>query len=141
MKNIIFSVASLVAIASFTMSTNAAIPLQTIVLSGTVEIQDTLTPGTSRTRLSPLNAKRVFAEFSVIGTNYALVCDINGSGFVKLMPKSASSGLPTIEVFSLTGNAAVTNSRLAFSDQNSVISPAAVLTFKVVTTGEFQQLP
>ena len=123
MKYLIFLVAGLFSIAAqaqqttLGMGTNAgAVPLQTIKLSGTVTVQENTTPSTARARVQPLNEQRVFAEFSVSKHDYELVLDVNGAGTVELVGKSASAALPTLQVFMLSGNAPVLDTKLNFGD-------------------------
>ena len=110
----------------FPIVAQAAMPLMTIKLSGTVEVQDAISPGVTKVRVSRLDAKRVFAEFSVSGDDYALVIDASGPGVVELVPKRVSAALPTIEVFSLSGNLALIDTEKAFGDFNANVGSPAV---------------
>jgi hypothetical protein len=114
---ILFSMAAL--------SAFAEVPLLLVNISGTVEIQHTLSPDDSRTQSSMLNNKRVFEEFQVAPADYVLVIDANGAGTVKLVPKSAASGLPSIDVFSLNDNTPVIDTKKGFGDIFSTLSSTA----------------
>jgi hypothetical protein len=109
------------------METNAgAIPLQKITLTGSVEIQETQSVTVARARVTPLNPNRIFEEFAVSKNDYELVLDINGSGVVELVPKSASSPLPILQVFALTGNEAILDTKLVFGDLYANLSSTAL---------------
>lgn len=68
-------------------------------VTGTVVKQELITPSEVRLRTSTLNNKRIFQEFQVSPTDYALVVDTSIK--LVLLPKSASSGKPAITVFEL----------------------------------------
>src|SRR5688500_1165796 len=89
--------------ALLTTVSNAAL-LFSANLSGSIEVQEPLPADATRTRFSALNSPRVFAEFNVSPSDYALVMDVAGSGVLQLVPRSTNSGLTTIEVFRLNDN-------------------------------------
>ena len=106
-------------------ATAAAVPLKLVTVTGTVETETTLTPSVTQIHVSTLNNTRVFQEFSVSATDYALVIDINGAGLVELMPKSAGSLLPTIQVLALTNTKGMVDTKGAFGDVCDNLSSTA----------------
>jgi hypothetical protein len=120
--------------ALLTTVSNAAL-LFSANISGSIEVQEPLPADATRTRFSALNNPRVFAEFNVSPSDYALVMDVAGSGVLQLVPRSTNSGLTTIEVFRLNDNDAVIDSRRGVGDLFSTLSSTATGTVFEGLTG------
>jgi hypothetical protein len=117
MKKIFLLVAGLFSIVALTPNVNAdSLPLKLVTLSGSVEVEEIVSPTATHARISSLNNARVFQEFEVSTTDYALVIDLNAAGVLELKPKFASAGLPTIQVFILSGTKAVVDTKKASGD-------------------------
>lgn len=70
-------------------------------VTGTVQTQVLFTPSDGRIRTEPLNNKRIFREFLVSPTDYALVFRLGSGIELVLVPKHASAMLPSITVIGL----------------------------------------
>jgi len=103
----------------------AQVPLLLANVKGTVEVQRTLSPGESRAQFSQLNNKRIFEEFQVSPNDYVLVLNANGQGTLQLVPKSAASELPTIEVLKLNDNEPVLDTKKSVGDLFATLSSTA----------------
>jgi hypothetical protein len=100
-------------------------PLLKVNISGVVENQIIIGPSEGSAHFSALNTKRVFTEFGVSDVAYALVLDLNGTAAVELVPLSASSPLPTIEVFTFNTGTIVIDTKKHFVDFNASLSSTA----------------
>src|SRR4051812_28655904 len=120
MNNIKLLICTLISITS-TSAFAAGVPLFLANVSGSVDVQHTLSPGDSRSQLSALNNKRIFEEFQVSANDYVLVIDANGAGVLELLPKSAASMLPTLEVLKLNDNAPVLDTKKSLADLFSTL--------------------
>jgi hypothetical protein len=125
MKKLLLLIAGLASVSVLTVNATNALPLKMATVTGTVEIENTLTPTTTQARISTLNNNRVFQEFSVSPTDYALVLDANVAGLLELVPKSASSGLPTLQVFVLGGTKGIIDTKGAFGDVYDTVTSTA----------------
>jgi hypothetical protein len=79
-------------------------------ISGTVYKPLSSEEGT-RPVATPLNNRRIFAEFDVSPDDYALVITLDGEGLILLVPKSGSVKLPVITVLALDGARSIPNTR------------------------------
>jgi hypothetical protein len=139
MKNL-FSCSILVFLLAATASPSWAGtgPIFKAKVSGTVRTQLILGPSDGKIDSSSLNNSRIFDEFAVSPNDYELVTVLSGGLALVLLPKSASSGLPTITVFTMSSVSTVVDThKNTFEAGGAVSSPATSGLFKDLT-GELQ---
>jgi hypothetical protein len=103
----------------------ASYPLLKVNMSGVVEDQVLISATEGIAHFSALNTKRVFTEFGVSDVAYALVLDLNGTAAVGLVPVSASSPLPVIQVLTFNTDTIVTDTKKHFVDFNGSLASTA----------------
>jgi len=106
-------------------------------VSGSVRTQLLITPVDGRIESAPLNNKRIFDEFGVSPDDYELVLTLSGDISVLLMPKSLSSGLPSVNVFTVHGSSIVDTHKNTIGAGGSLTSGATTNLFKDLA-GELQ---
>lgn len=94
-------------------------------VTGTVQTQVTFSASEARFRTALLNNKRIFQEFGVSKDDYVLVVNVSNGGELLLLPKSSSSGLPTISVAKVGSSKSIIDTKVGQGKVQAVLAPSA----------------